>query len=95
MLGIIIRNNFLEVKAGYKEMFFHILSTLCFITLHFAIRFIVQIVAARYTMDHIRQKEAYNRREIISFLMSERFSVFSGLLYLTRYLQDSKSPPLL
>lgn len=95
MLGIIIRNNFLEVQASYSEMFLHTFSTLCFIGLHFAIRFAVQILASRLTMGYIREKEAYNRKEIIGFLMSERFSVFSGLLYLSRYLGDSKSPPML
>ena len=95
MLGILIRYNFLEVSSGYKEFFLHMFNALCFIIIYLMIRYLVQILAARYPLAAIREKENYSRRDIISFLMSERFSVFSCLIYLIRYLQDRKSPPIL
>jgi hypothetical protein len=95
MLGIIIRNNFLEVKSTYSQFFMGVFHALCFIIMYLIIRYMVQVVAARYPLAGIREKENYSRRDIISFLMSERFSVFSCLIYLIRYIQDNKSPPIL
>lgn len=95
MLGIIIRNNFLQVQSTYRQFFLGIFHAICFIIMYLLIRFLVQIIASRYPLAAIKEKENYSRRDIISFLMSERFSVFSCLIYLIRYIQDDQSPPLL
>jgi hypothetical protein len=95
LMGIVLRRNFLaSPDAKYGEWIHRIYSTICFYVLMFTIWFLVQYFSLKTFLKRVQDKEGFEKKEIVAYLLSEKFSAFSALFYLTSHAVHMEFHPL-
>jgi hypothetical protein len=92
MLGAVLRANFVANGSHkYFELFCNIFHAVCFIAIYFGIRMLVIYSASVSLIKASQKKENYSKKEMFSFILTDKFSVFSAILYLTEYSRKPKT----
>ena len=94
MLGVILRYNYLKGQSQtFHELLWTVTKSLCFSTLLILTRYVLQIGASHSLLNDMWEKEKYTGREILSYIATSKYSVFSAVIYLTGYSSDLVSSP--
>ena len=91
-LGIVLRYSYVTgAGLSYSQAAWNLVRCAGFIGLLLVVRYLVQLCAAHSLLAKVWQKEKYTRKEMFSYVLTAKYSVFSAVIYLTSHSKSRSS----
>lgn len=85
-LGIVLRFSYVTSPGtSYAQAAWNLAKCASFIGLLLVTRYLAQLLAAHSLLAGVWEKEKYSRKEMFSYVLTAKYSVFSSVIYLTSY----------